>query len=108
MDLKLSLSPQASKQGKKAAERLKADGAVSEIKLQDGVAYGADAQRVLENLAKDGWNPIIAHSFNYGDDVKARNKPIPIPPSTTTKHTTTTTVKPSSTTTSSTTTLAPG
>ena len=44
----------------------------------------------------------------YGDDVKARNKPIPIPPSTTTKHTTTTTVKPSSTTTSSTTTLAPG
>ena len=64
-------------QGQKAAEKLKADGAVSEIKLQDGVKEGADAQRVLESLAKDGWNPIIAHSFNYGDDVKAVAKKYP-------------------------------
>jgi basic membrane protein A len=32
---------------------------------------------VLESLAKDGWNPIIAHSFNYGDDVKAVAKKYP-------------------------------
>ncbi len=64
-------------QGQKAAEKLKADGAVSEIKLQDGVKEGADAQRVMESLAKDGWNPVIAHSFNYGDDVKAVAKKYP-------------------------------
>lgn len=64
-------------QGQKAAEKLKADGVVSEIKLQDGVKVGADAQRVLESLARDGWNPIIAHSFNYGDDVKAVAKKFP-------------------------------
>ena len=64
-------------QGQKAAEKLKADGAVSQIKLQDGVKEGADAQRVMESLAKDGWNPIIAHSFNYGDDVKAVAKKYP-------------------------------
>jgi basic membrane protein A len=64
-------------QGQKAAEKLKKDGAVSEIKLQDGVKEGADAQRVLESLATDGWNPIIAHSFNYGDDVKAVAKKFP-------------------------------
>ncbi len=38
---------------------------------------GADAQRVLESLAKGGWNPIIAHSFSYGDDVKAVAKKYP-------------------------------
>ena len=32
---------------------------------------GADAQNALRALADDGFNPIIAHSFNYGDDVKA-------------------------------------
>lgn len=64
-------------QGQKAAEKLKADGAVSDFKLQEGVKEGADAQRVLESLAKDGYNPIIAHSFNYGDDVKAVAKKYP-------------------------------
>lgn len=64
-------------QGQKAAEKLKSDGAVSAIKLQEGVKEGADAQRVLESLAKDGYNPIIAHSFNYGDDVKAVAKKYP-------------------------------
>lgn len=64
-------------QGQKAAEKLKADGSVRDIKLQEGVKEGADAQRVMESLAQDGWNPIIAHSFNYGDDVKAVAKKFP-------------------------------
>jgi basic membrane lipoprotein Med (substrate-binding protein (PBP1-ABC) superfamily) len=34
------------------------------------VQPGADAQNVLRAMADDGFNPIIAHSFNYGDDVK--------------------------------------
>lgn len=64
-------------QGQLAAEKLLADGDISEFKLQDGVPEGADAQRVLESLATEGWNPIIAHSFNYGDDVKAVAKKFP-------------------------------
>jgi basic membrane lipoprotein Med (substrate-binding protein (PBP1-ABC) superfamily) len=46
-------------------------GVVSEISLQDNVQPGAEAQNALRALADDGFNPIIAHSFNYGDDVKA-------------------------------------
>jgi basic membrane lipoprotein Med (substrate-binding protein (PBP1-ABC) superfamily) len=46
-------------------------GVVSEISLQENVPPGADAQNALRALADDGFNPIIAHSFNYGDDVKA-------------------------------------
>ena len=38
---------------------------------------GADAQNALRALADDGFNPIIAHSFNYGDDVKAVAKDYP-------------------------------
>jgi basic membrane protein A and related proteins len=53
------------------AQQLEADGAVSEILLQDNVPPGADAQNALRALADDGFNPIIAHSFDYGDDVKA-------------------------------------
>ena len=53
------------------ANALEASGAVSEISLQDNVQPGADAQNALRSLADDGFNPIIAHSFNYGDDVKA-------------------------------------
>ena len=53
------------------ANALEASGAVSEISLQDNVQPGADAQNALRALADDGFNPIIAHSFNYGDDVKA-------------------------------------
>jgi basic membrane protein A len=46
-------------------------GVVSEVSLQENVPPGADAQNALRALADDGFNPIIAHSFNYGDDVKA-------------------------------------
>ncbi len=47
------------------------EGVVSEVSLQDNVQPGADAQNALRALADEGFNPIIAHSFNYGDDVKA-------------------------------------
>jgi len=53
------------------ANNLLARGVVSEISLQDNVQPGADAQNALRALADDGFNPIVAHSFNYGDDVKA-------------------------------------
>ena len=56
---------------------LKAEGKVSEVSLQDNVQPGADAQNALRALADDGYNPIIAHSFNYGDDVKAVAKDYP-------------------------------
>ncbi len=46
-------------------------GVVSDVSLQENVPPGADAQNALRALADDGFNPIIAHSFNYGDDVKA-------------------------------------
>lgn len=45
-------------------------GVVSDVSLQENVPPGADAQNALRALADDGFNPIIAHSFNYGDDVK--------------------------------------
>lgn len=53
------------------AHQLEDDGVVSEIVLQENVPPGAEAQRALRDLAEDGFNPIVAHSFNYGDDVKA-------------------------------------
>lgn len=56
---------------------LKAEGKVGAVSLQDNVQPGADAQNALRALADDGFNPIIAHSFNYGDDVKAVAKDYP-------------------------------
>lgn len=53
------------------ANELQAEGVVSEVSLQDNVQPGADAQNAMRALADDGFNPIVAHSFNYGDDVKA-------------------------------------
>jgi basic membrane protein A and related proteins len=53
------------------AHALEDEGVVSEIALQENVPPGAEAQRALRDLAEDGFNPIVAHSFNYGDDVKA-------------------------------------
>ena len=47
------------------------EGTISEVSLQDNVQPGADAQNAMRALADEGFNPIIAHSFNYGDDVKA-------------------------------------
>jgi len=53
------------------ANALLEEGAISDLSLQDNVQPGADAQNAMRALADDGYNPIIAHSFNYGDDVKA-------------------------------------
>jgi basic membrane protein A and related proteins len=52
------------------ANALKESGAVSEIALSENVPPGAEAERALRAYAEEGFNPIIAHSFNYGDDVK--------------------------------------
>jgi basic membrane protein A len=53
------------------ANALMDQGVVSEISLQENIQPGADAQNAFRALADEGFNPIIAHSFNYGDDVKA-------------------------------------
>lgn len=59
------------------AEKLKADGIISEYASQENVPPGADAERALRAYADQGYNPIIAHSFNYGDDVKKVAKDYP-------------------------------
>ena len=53
------------------ANALEASGAVSEISLSENVTPGAEAERAMRALAEDGFNPIIAHSFDFGEDVKA-------------------------------------
>jgi basic membrane protein A and related proteins len=53
------------------ARALEDAGAVSDVALQENVPPGAEAQRTLRDLAEEGYNPIVAHSFNYGDDIKA-------------------------------------
>lgn len=59
------------------AEKLKAAGVISEYASQENVQPGADAERALRAYADKGYNPIIAHSFNYGDDVKKVAKDYP-------------------------------
>lgn len=45
-------------------------GLVSEIALSESVPPGAEAERALRAYAEQGFNPIIAHSFDFGDNVK--------------------------------------
>ncbi|MEZ5279145.1 MAG: BMP family protein [Acidimicrobiales bacterium] len=45
-------------------------GLVSDIALSESVPPGAESERALRAYAEDGYNPIIAHSFDFGDDVK--------------------------------------
>ena len=52
-----------------ANELMKA-GLISDVQLQENVPPGAEAERALRALAEAGFNPIVAHSFNSGDDVK--------------------------------------
>jgi basic membrane protein A and related proteins len=52
------------------ANQMLADGVISDLELQENVQPGADGERAIRALAEEGWNPIIAHSFNFGDDVK--------------------------------------
>lgn len=51
-------------------QELLAAGVISDLALQENVPPGAEAERALRAFAEDGFNPIVAHSFNYGDDVK--------------------------------------
>jgi basic membrane lipoprotein Med (substrate-binding protein (PBP1-ABC) superfamily) len=59
------------------AQKLKAEGVISDFAAQENVPPGAEAERALRDLAAKGYNPIIAHSFNYGDDVKKVAKEFP-------------------------------
>jgi basic membrane lipoprotein Med (substrate-binding protein (PBP1-ABC) superfamily) len=52
------------------AQKLKDDGVIADFASQENVNPGADAVRALRSFAEQGYNPIVAHSFNYGDDVK--------------------------------------
>jgi basic membrane protein A len=52
------------------ANGMLADGIISDLALVENVPPGAEAERALRDFADQGFNPIIAHSFNYGDDVK--------------------------------------
>ncbi|MFK8023500.1 MAG: BMP family protein [Ilumatobacter sp.] len=52
------------------ANALEASGAVSAISLNENIIPGAEAERAMRALAEDGFNPIVAHSFDYGEDVK--------------------------------------
>jgi basic membrane protein A len=52
------------------ATALATSGAVSEISLSENVVPGAEAERALRALAEDGFNPIVAHSFDFGENVK--------------------------------------
>jgi basic membrane lipoprotein Med (substrate-binding protein (PBP1-ABC) superfamily) len=61
----------------KGAEALKAAGVISDFASQENVAPGADGERALRSYAEQGYNPIVAHSFNYGDDVKKVAKDFP-------------------------------
>ena len=54
-----------------AANTMLDDGIISDVVLQENVLPGAEGERALRALAEDGYNPIIAHSFDFGEDVKA-------------------------------------
>ncbi len=59
------------------AQKLKDDGVISDFASQENVAPGADAERALRDYAEQGYNPVIAHSFDYGDNVKKVAKDYP-------------------------------
>lgn len=52
------------------ANQMLADGTISDLALVENVPPGAEAERALRDFADQGFNPIIGHSFNYGDDIK--------------------------------------
>lgn len=54
-----------------AANTMLDEGVISDLVLQENVLPGAEGERAMRALAEDGFNPIIAHSFDFGEDVKA-------------------------------------
>jgi basic membrane protein A and related proteins len=51
------------------AERLEEDGIIGEFAYQESVA-DADVERAARAYAEDGYDVVVAHSFNYGEAVK--------------------------------------
>lgn len=51
-------------------EQLKEEGVISDLATQENVPPGSEAIDALRDYAEQGFNVIVAHSFNYGDDVK--------------------------------------
>src|SRR3546814_3077525 len=52
------------------AEELQEEGVISDLATQENVEPGAAAVDALRDYAEQGYDIIVAHSFNYGDDVK--------------------------------------
>lgn len=52
------------------AETLKADGVIADFAYQEDVA-DADVERAVRAYAEEGYDVVVAHSFNYGEAVKA-------------------------------------
>ena len=51
------------------AEKLKSDGVIAEFAYQESVA-DADVERAARSYAEDGFDVVVAHSFNYGEAIK--------------------------------------
>lgn len=51
-------------------QQLLDEGVISDFASQENVAPGAGAVDALRDYAEEGYDIIVAHSFNYGDDVK--------------------------------------
>jgi len=51
------------------AEKLEADGVIGGFAYQESVA-DADVERAARAYAEDGYDVVVAHSFNYGEAVK--------------------------------------
>jgi basic membrane lipoprotein Med (substrate-binding protein (PBP1-ABC) superfamily) len=52
------------------AEKLEAEGVIGGFAYQESVA-DADVERAARAYAEDGYDVVVAHSFNYGEAVKA-------------------------------------
>ncbi|MEJ3655604.1 BMP family protein [Actinomycetes bacterium KLBMP 9759] len=59
------------------AQKLKDSGVISDFAAQENINPGPDAERALRSFAEQGYNPIVAHSFNYGDNIKKVAKEFP-------------------------------
>ncbi|TDT33574.1 BMP family protein [Naumannella halotolerans] len=51
-------------------EQLLEEGAISDLATQENIEPGSGAVDALRDYADQGYDIVVAHSFNYGDDVK--------------------------------------
>jgi basic membrane lipoprotein Med (substrate-binding protein (PBP1-ABC) superfamily) len=56
--------------GLTGAEALLEEGVISDLATQENVEPGSTAVDALRDYAEQGYDVIVAHSFDYGDDVK--------------------------------------